>query len=309
MLKLENIYKSFGPVKAVDNVSFSISTGEVVGFLGPNGAGKTTTMRMIAGVLEPDHGRIEFNGMDAWDNPLRLKRQLGFLPENNPFPEDLLVREAISYVAELHGLKGSTKRDAVFYAIERTGLVGMSRRPVGELSKGYRQRVGLAQAIVADPRLLILDEPTEGLDPNQRHEIRDLISSLGHDRTVLLSTHVLAEVANTCSRVLVIKEGRIVADGSVNELRSRATGKRQIVVEGEVRGMKEAVEKIEVVERVEVVEDAQTQRQKLSLAVREGLDIRPDIFRMAIKHDWILYELHEEGRSLEEIFRELTVEG
>lgn len=308
MLKLENVSKSFGSVKAVEAISFSISSGEVVGFLGPNGAGKTTTMRLIAGILEPDEGTINFNGVDTFENPSATRRRLGYLPENNPLAEDLLAREAILFMATLHGLRGKKVKEAVASAVERTGLAAMVNRPVGELSKGFRQRVGLAQAMVADPELLILDEPTEGLDPNQRHEIRDLITSLGKQRTVLLSTHVLTEVASTCSRVMVIREGKLVADGTVDELEKRATGKKQVVVEVIGNGVKEGLEKIEGVERVDLAKGTEAQRRRVIVVTKNEVDIRPEIFRLAVKKDWVLTELHEEGRSLEDIFRELTVE-
>ncbi|OGL77651.1 hypothetical protein A3J43_01960 [Candidatus Uhrbacteria bacterium RIFCSPHIGHO2_12_FULL_54_23] len=309
MLRLENISKSFGSVKAVDGLSFSISPGEVVGFLGPNGAGKTTTMRMIAGILEPDSGRIEFNGADVLEEPMALKRRLGYLPENNPLAEDLLVREAIAFTATLHGLTGKKVKEAVLSAAERTGLTAMVNRPVGDLSKGYRQRVGLAQAIVTEPELLIFDEPTEGLDPNQRHEIRDLITSLGKKRTVLLSTHVLTEVASTCSRVMVIREGRLVADGTVEELEKRATGKKQVTVEVIGNGAKEGLEKIEGVVRVAHVRPVQDGRNRFELETMADADVRPEIFKLAVLRNWILVELHEGGRSLEDVFRQLTVES
>ncbi|MEW6610550.1 MAG: ATP-binding cassette domain-containing protein [Patescibacteria group bacterium] len=309
MLTLENVSKSFGRVKAVESLSFSISQGEVVGFLGPNGAGKTTTMRIIAGVLEPDAGVVSFDGKDAIEDPMALKERLGFLPENNPLPEDLLVIQALSYFAALHGVKRRAQRQAVERAIELTSLGEVWRRPVGELSKGYRQRVGLAQAIVGDPDLLIFDEPTEGLDPNQRHEIRELIKRLGRERTVLLSTHVLTEVAMTCSRVIVIRAGRIVADGTVDELERRASGEKRTVVEGEGRGMREALEGLKGVTRVETGEgSAQHTFQRFHVVTPRDVDVRSLVFQLAVTHGWTLVELYEEEKSLEEVFRELTIE-
>ena len=309
MLELNKISKHFGRVTAADEVSFTINKGEVVGFLGPNGAGKTTTMRMIAGVLEPDQGKIIFDGADALENPLLLKRQLGYLSENNPLPEDLLVREAVSFAAELHGVAKAARKEAVAKAIERTGLKDMARRPVGELSKGYRQRVGLAQAIVTEPNLLVLDEPTEGLDPNQRHEIRELITSLGRERTVLLSTHVLAEVASTCSRVIVIKGGRIVADDAVERLRgSGAAGLVTVRVEAKGDGVEGALKGIEGVKEVKR-SGAREGWASFEITASTEKDPREAIFRLAVERKWTLKELHEEGRSLEEVFRELTVEN
>ena len=309
MLTLDKISKSFGKVKAVDELAFSISKGEVIGFLGPNGAGKTTTMRIIVGVLEPDKGEITFDGQNALEDPQSIKKRLGYLPENNPLHEDLLVTQVLSYTAALHGMKGIEKKKAIDRAIELTNLEKVWRRPIAELSKGFRQRVGLAQAIVGDPDLLIFDEPTEGLDPNQRHEIRELIKRLGREKTVLLSTHVLTEVAMTCSRVIVIREGRIVADGTVDELEHRASGEKRTLVEAQGNGIREALEKLEGVARVEAIEGNQKNKfKRYELLTPRDVDIRTAVFQCAVEHRWVIAELYEEEKSLEEVFRELTVE-
>src|SRR5437660_6855080 len=216
-LSVEGVSKRFSGVPAVDDVSFAVDRGQVVGFLGPNGAGKSTTMRMITQFLEPDAGSIRIEGTPLAEAGREAKRRIGYLPENNPLYGEMLVAEYLDFVASLRDLYGAPRRSALDAAVTATGIENVFYRPIGELSKGYKQRVGLAQAILHRPDLLVLDEPTEGLDPNQRVEIRHLISHLGKDRTVILSTHVLPEVAHTCSRLLIIHRGKIAAHGPVGQ--------------------------------------------------------------------------------------------
>src|SRR3954471_18422552 len=230
LLSLEQVSKHFGGVPAVDDVSFAVDRGQVVGFLGPNGAGKSTTMRMITQFLEPDAGSIRMEGTPLAEAGREAKRRIGYLPENNPLYGEMLVSEYLDFVGRLRQL-GADRRSATEEAVTATGIESVFHRPIGELSKGFRQRVGLAAAILHRPDLLVLDEPTEGLDPNQRVEIRRMIAQLGRERTVVLSTHVLPEVQFTCSRLLIINRGRIVADGPVEELVSRARGGTRITVE------------------------------------------------------------------------------
>src|SRR5213594_1711651 len=211
-LSVSDVSKQFGGVTAVDHVSFAIDRGQVVGFLGPNGAGKSTTMRLITQYYEPDTGTIALDGVPLADAGREAKRRIGYLAENNPLYDDMLVCDYLAFVADLRGLAGPTRGDAIDAAVTSTGIESVYYRPISELSKGFRQRVGLAQAILHRPDLLVLDEPTEGLDPNQRVEIRRLIGALGRDRTVILSTHVLSEVQQSCSRLLIISRGKIVAD-------------------------------------------------------------------------------------------------
>src|SRR5205809_915835 len=212
-LSLDGVSKRFGGVTAVDQVSFAVDRGQVVGFLGPNGAGKSTTMRMITQYYEPDTGQITLDGVPLAQAARESKRRIGYLPENNPLYGDMLVADYLAFIADLRELAGLTRRQSLDAAVTGTGIESVYYRPIGELSKGFRQRVGLAQAILHRPDLLVLDEPTEGLDPNQRVEIRRLIGELGKDRTVLLSTHVLSEVQQSCSRLLIINGGKIAADG------------------------------------------------------------------------------------------------
>ncbi len=305
ILSLVNVSKHFGDVKAVDGVTFSVDRGQVVGFLGPNGAGKSTTMRMINQFFDPDEGDIEFDGAPLHEAGREAKRRIGYLAENNPIYEDMLVADYLSYFADLRQLTGPARAGAIDEAVHATGIASVFFRPLGELSKGFRQRVGLAQAILHRPDLLVLDEPTEGLDPNQRLEIRRLIEHLGQDRTVILSTHVLSEVHQTCSRLLVIHEGRIAADGPVEQLTAQAEGKTQVAVEVAGTGVRDALRSLDGVEHVEHLRE-QDGRVAVSVTADRASDIRPAIFELAKAKGWTLFELHEEARSLEALFQELT---
>src|SRR2546428_10575182 len=249
-LSLEGVSKRFDGVTAVDGVSFAIDPGEVVGFLGPNGAGKSTTMRLITQFYEPDAGEIKLDGVPLADAAREAKRRIGYLPENNPLYDDMLVADYLEFIADLRELAGLTRRQALDGAVTGTGIETVYYRPIGELSKGSRQRVGLAQAILHRPDLLVLDEPTEGLDPNQRLEIRRLIGALGKDRTVILSTHVLPEVQHTCSRLLIISRGQLLADGPVERLIQQAEGAVEIAVEAAGTGVAEALGQLPGARRV-----------------------------------------------------------
>ncbi|MFL5512410.1 MAG: ABC transporter ATP-binding protein, partial [Gemmatimonadales bacterium] len=244
LLALDGVSKRFGGITAVDQVSFQVDRGQVVGFLGPNGAGKSTTMRMITQFLEPDAGSIRMDGTPLAEAGREAKRRIGYLPENNPLYGEMLVSEYLDFVGRLREL-GAERRSATEEAVTATGIESVFHRPIGELSKGFRQRVGLAAAILHRPDLLVLDEPTEGLDPNQRVEIRRLIGKLGQERTVLLSTHILPEVQFTCSRLLIISRGRIVADGPVDDLLARAKGGARIAVEARGTRVAERLEALE----------------------------------------------------------------
>ncbi|HXF96900.1 MAG TPA: ATP-binding cassette domain-containing protein [Gemmatimonadales bacterium] len=306
LLTLTDVSKRFGAVTAVAGVSCTVDRGEVVGFLGPNGAGKSTTMRLITQYLEPDAGRILLDGRPLAELGRAAKRRIGYLPENNPLYGDMLVAEYLDFVADLRELAGPARRAAFDEAVAATGIADVFYRPIGELSKGYRQRVGLAQAILHRPDLLVLDEPTEGLDPNQRAEIRRLIAELGRDRTVLLSTHVLGEVEHTCSRLLIISRGRLVADGSAASLLSLAAGAVQIRVEIAGGGVLETLRQLPGVRAVEPGPPAADGRVAATLTAAAQPDLRPEIYRLARQRDWTLYELHQEGGSLEDLFRQLT---
>jgi ABC-2 type transport system ATP-binding protein len=307
LLTLERVTKRFDSRTAVDGVSFSIDRGQVVGFLGPNGAGKSTTMRMITQYFEPDAGEIQFDGVRLGDAGREAKRRIGFLPENNPLYADMLVTEYVDFVARLRALDGVARRRAIDEAVSATAIDGVFNRPIRELSKGFRQRVGLAAAILHRPDLLVLDEPTEGLDPNQRVEIRQLISHLGRERTVILSTHVLSEVQHTCSRLLIINRGKIVADDSVEHLLNRATAGVRITVEAS--GAADIEARLRALVGVRTVEAVETTGERVRVTVTAGgeRDIRPEIFGVAKAEGWTLYELHQAAGSLEDLFREVTV--
>jgi len=307
MIAVEGVSKRYGTVLAVEQLSFSIQRGEVVGFLGPNGAGKTTTMRMITGTLQPDEGSVLLDGTSVTDDPMAAKRRIGYLPESNPLYDELIVAEYLEYVAELRGLSREQARSGVADAVDETDIADVFYRPIGECSKGYRQRIGMASAILHRPEVLILDEPTEGLDPNQRVEIRRLVSSLGRERTVLLSTHVMQEVEATCSRLVILSRGRLAAEGNVQDLLASRTGGARYVVEADGDAIADALASLPGV----TGHSAEQVHGRVRVQLDAGGDgeLRPDIFAMARDRGWTLWELHRERASLEQLFRDLTTEG
>jgi ABC-2 type transport system ATP-binding protein len=306
LLSLDKVSKEFHGIKAVDRVSFDIDRGQVVGFLGPNAAGKSTTMRMITQFYDPDQGEIRLDGVVLGDDSLTAKRRIGYLPENNPLYTEMLVTEYLVFVARLREITGREATRAIDDAVGATAIEAVYYRPIGELSKGFRQRVGLAQAILHRPDLLVLDEPTEGLDPGQRLEIRRLIGHLGQDRTVLLSTHVLSEVSDTCSRLLIINKGAIAADGSVEELIAQASGSVHVMVEIDGQQVEEGIGAIDGVRGVVRRKASGDGRTALMVTTAGGRDLRPEIFAMARDRGWTLYELHQEAQSLEDLFLQVT---
>ena len=307
MISVEGVTKRFGELVAVRNLDFTVNQGEVVGFLGPNGAGKTTMMRMLTGTLEPDEGRVLYDDVPISQDLTAAKERLGYLPETNPLYEEMLVAEYMEYAAQLRGLTTSEGRSAISDAVDETGISEVFFRPISELSKGYQQRVGLAAAILHHPEILVLDEPTEGLDPNQRVDIRNLVSELGKERTVLLSTHIMQEVEATCTRLLIINRGSLVASGTVAELLAAGRGMSQYTVEAEGEGVVEALSQFPGVDShtAEQIDG----RTRVRLAVAESDDLRPEIFRMANERQWVLWELHRGQASLEQLFRELTADS
>ena len=307
MISVEGVTKRFGELVAVRNLDFEVNRGEVVGFLGPNAAGKTTMMRMLTGTLEPDEGRVLFDDVPISQDLTAAKAHVGYLPETNPLYEEMLVAEYMEYAAHLRMLTAAQGRSAISDAVDETGIGDVFFRPVSELSKGYRQRVGLAAAILHHPEILVLDEPTEGLDPNQRVEIRKLVSELGKERTVLLSTHVMQEVEATCTRLLIINRGSLVANGTVAELLAAGKGMSQYTVEAEGEGVAEALSQLPAVDShtAEQIEG----RTRVCLAVAGSDELRPEIFRMANERHWVLWELHRGQASLEQLFRELTADA
>jgi ABC-2 type transport system ATP-binding protein len=312
MIRIEGLRKSFGTAEALRGVSFEVPRGQVVGFLGPNGAGKTTTMRILAGYLMPTAGRAAIAGIDVVSDPVAARQRIGYLPENNPLYEEMMVLDFLTFIAQVRGIPPGEQRAKIASAVERCGLSGVIGKDIGQLSKGFRQRVGLAQAIVHNPDLLILDEPTSGLDPNQIVEIRSLIKELGKEKTVILSTHILSEVQTTCSRVLIISDGKLVADDSPEHLTVGEGGSVHVVVTarngtpldaGNVRGWLTSIPGVAGVENAEA-EGSGT----LAFNLRYKLeDPRRALFEAAVKHDVVLLEVHRKHVSLEETFRRLTV--
>lgn len=304
MISVEGVTKRYGELVAVDHLTFQVDRGEVVGFLGPNGAGKSTTMKMLTGTLQPDEGAVLFEGEPITNDLTAAKRRVGYLPEANPLYDEMLVAEYLEYVADLRNLSRADARSGVEDAVEETDISDVFYRPIAELSKGYRQRIGLAAAILHRPEVLILDEPTEGLDPNQRVEIRHLVGALGRERTVLLSTHVMQEVEATCSRLIILRRGALAAEGRVSDLLARGKGAARYVVEAQGDGVADALAALPGV--THHAAEAVDGRTKVSLDASGGGELRPEIFRLAQTRGWTLWELHRERANLEQLFRDLT---
>jgi ABC-2 type transport system ATP-binding protein len=300
-IKVENVSKYWGHQKALDDVSFTISRGEVVGFLGPNGAGKSTMMKIITGYIPASSGRVLVDGHDVKDNALAVKRKTGYLPENNPLYHDMYVKEYLGFMAGVYRL-GKKSAERISNIIDLTGLTVEQHKKIGALSKGYRQRVGLAQALIHDPDILILDEPTSGLDPNQIIEIRNLISLAGAEKTVLLSTHIMQEVEAVCDRIIIIDKGRIKADNRRSEIFTHLDQEtRTVLVEFDLLIAEEMLGKIKGVTGIKQLSD---NRWLLESASYD--DIRPLVFRFAVDNGLTVLSMNVQEQSLEEVFRILT---
>ena len=300
LISVDHVFRYYGGDCAVNDVSFTVHRGEVLGFLGPNGAGKSTTMQMICGVLSPSAGQITVAGHDMLDSPRAAKQHIGFLPEQPPLYQDLNVDEYLCYAARLRGIKKAELKDAVTYSKQRCGLDETGKRLIKNLSKGYKQRVGIAQAIIHSPAVVIMDEPTSGLDPNQILEIRALISELGNDHSVILSTHILPEVQSVCDRVLIIHQGRLVLDESLDKLQQ----------DDQIRPLKIALRQpppLEVLGEIEgVVNIEQTGNHHFKIHCQSGIGTINRITKLAVESEWELYEIIPEQDSLEETFVQLT---
>jgi len=312
MIHVDGLTKHYGKVKAVNNISFDVHAGEVLGFLGPNGAGKTTTMKILTSYLSPTSGRAVVAGYDVFDHPIEARYRIGYLPEGTPLYRDMTVLEYLNFVADIRNIPTGSKRTRrLREVVEQCGLGDRLGFLIGELSKGLKQRVGLAQAILHEPEVLILDEPTSGLDPNQIVEIRQVIKHIGEKKTVIFSTHIMQEVQATCSRVLIISKGKIAADGSPDELQRKAQGQMSLRVEmaGNAEQVKSALETVPGIESVRTLADEETDEKNLhsfSVIAKAGADPRIDIFKMATAKGFDLAELHRERASLEDVFRNLT---
>ncbi len=300
-LIVQNLTKVYGQQQAVNNISFSVKEGEIVGFLGPNGAGKSTTMKIATTYIPPTGGTVKVGGFDVQDEPLKARKITGYLPEHNPLYLDMYVREYLIFAAKIAGLSASKTKVRVNEMIDLCGLTVEQNKKIESLSKGYRQRIGLAQALIHDPKVLILDEPTSGLDPNQLVEIRKLIKEVSKNKTVIFSTHIMQEVKALCDRVIVINKGVLVADDSLEKLLKNQQG--QIIFWAEFEG-EVLLDDLKTIEGVVNVE--QVEKSKFKLIAREGIDIRPSVFRFAADKQLSLIGLKQEEGSLETIFKELT---
>jgi ABC-2 type transport system ATP-binding protein len=309
VIEVQHITKRYGRVTAVDDVSFRVERGEILGFLGPNGAGKTTTMRILTGYMPPTDGKATVAGYDVFTHPLEAKSRTGYLPETPPLYPDMTVREYLDFVAKIKGVAPKERRTRVISVMERARVADMSARHCSKLSKGYRQRVGLAQALIHNPEVLILDEPTAGLDPKQIIETRDLIRSLAGDHTIVLSTHILPEVAQTCQRVVIINKGRVVAVDTPENLTARLQGAETMFVHVDAGGadVTSALETIPGVTRV-VASDGRGPAGSYEVESVRGTDVRRDIARTVVTRGWGLLELRPMRMSLEEIFLQVTTD-
>jgi|TARA_B100000795_G_scaffold225388_1_gene181109 ABC-2 type transport system ATP-binding protein len=294
-IKVKNITKTYGKQKALNNISFEINTGEIVGFLGPNGAGKSTIMKIICSYITQNKGVVEVCGINVNNNPIGSKQKIGYLPENNPLYLDMYVKEFLAFIADIHKIKN--KQSRIDEMIEITGLTPEKNKKISELSKGFRQRVGIASALIHDPEVLILDEPTTGLDPNQLKEIRNLIKQIGKTKTIMLSTHIMQEVEALCDRVIIIKQGEIVADSQIANLKAS----KEIILEVEFEKTidKQLLKEIEQINKVEQIEGNKYK-------IHSDLDVRSEISQTAINQGNIVISMQITENKLEEIFQNLT---
>ncbi|MGN0724968.1 MAG: ABC transporter ATP-binding protein [Treponema sp.] len=309
MIEVSHVSRFFGDFRAVNDVSFSIKTGEIVGLLGPNGAGKTTTMRMITGFLNMSAGSVKIDGKDIAENPVWAKRKIGYMPESAPLYGDMIVEDYLRYVAEIQGVDADSR---VPELCDECGLKEVMHKNISELSRGYRQRVGLAHALMNNPEILILDEPTSGLDPNQIGEVRSLIKEIGKTRTVIISTHILSEVEMLCARVIIIAQGKLVADSPTEQLRERYGHSLSIKIaagSGNGQELADALEKIDGVAGVSLSVPEKAGEKEIPCAVvsvKEGFEIRPAVFELCAKNNWPIYQLTPQYNSLEDVFKILT---
>jgi ABC-2 type transport system ATP-binding protein len=305
MIKVENLTKKFGNVRAVDGLSFEVNSGEILGFLGPNGAGKTTTMRMLTGFLSPDKGKITIDRVDIEKDPIEAQKKIGYLPENNPLYKNMQVAEFLDLAASLHQIPEEKKKEAFDFVVKAVGIEKVFNRPISELSKGYKQRVGIAAALIHKPKIIIMDEPTEGLDPNQRGDIRQLIKDLAKEHTIILSTHVMQEASAVCSRLLIINQGKLVANGTTEDL-SRLSQKEKVLsfelegneIETCLRGLSGFSDL-----KIEKKEDGHFLGK---IILKEGHLAQKEIAKLSWENHWTIWSLHEEEKKLEEIFQTLT---
>jgi ABC-2 type transport system ATP-binding protein len=310
MVEIENLKKRFGPFTAVQDVSFEVKKGEVLGFLGPNGAGKSTTMKMITGFLTPTAGRVTVAGFDIDKDPLEVKRRIGYLPEGAPAYPDMTPLEFLDFIAQIRGFQGKEKQQRIDKTIEQVNLQSVLNQSIETLSKGFKRRVGLAQAILHDPEVLIMDEPTDGLDPNQKHEVRSLIQSMAAEKVIILSTHILEEVDAVCSRAIIIANGRVVADGTPENLEARSALHNSVTLTlnaalsqaSEIRKHLLSLNGVEKLEKREEVEGSLSYR----LMPERRRSIVNEVSRLSHEQNWSIAELHVSQGRLDDVFRQIT---
>jgi ABC-2 type transport system ATP-binding protein len=307
VIEVKNVTKKYPNIKAVDNINFTIKDGEVVGFLGPNGAGKTTTMNMITGFIEPTEGQIIINGFDIVKKSKKAKKQIGYMPEGVPLYTELTAREFVNYMAELKDVKAKERKEAVEKAIEETGLKDVQNKLIKNLSRGYKQRVSMAGALVGNPEVIILDEPTVGLDPKQITEIRSLIKELGKKHTVILSSHILSEVSQICERVIIINHGKIVVIDTPENLENKTKEKNTILVTVEDKNekMKNLKEEVKEIEEIKLVKDNEDGTKQYAVTSADKVDLRKKIFEILPKQDITIFELKKDESTLEDAFIKL----
>jgi ABC-2 type transport system ATP-binding protein len=316
MISANGLTKRFGAVRALDKVSFEVEKGEVVGFLGPNGAGKSTTMRILTCFISPTGGSAKVKGIDVFEDPLGVRRSLGYLPQRAPLYSDMNVLEYLRFTAQIRGLDDSTFKKRLKRVIEVCGLAQVMGKDIGNLSHGFRQRVGLGQALIHDPPILILDEPTSDLDPNEKAEVLRYIKEIGKDRTILLSTHNLAEVEEACARAIIISKGRVVADGPLDDIRAKTGAVRYVVTideqhtlkNGGAPGLREVEEALAAIEGARSIRELPTDEtaHKFELSGDKDSDLRREIYSLMVDKSWILLELRRDAQSLDAVFRDLT---
>ncbi|MGD8881979.1 MAG: ATP-binding cassette domain-containing protein [Desulfobacterales bacterium] len=311
MIHVENLTKYYSQLCAVDQINFDIQKGEILGLLGPNGAGKTTTLRMLTGYLQPSSGSINIKGLSIDKHVLEIKKLLGYLPESAPLYHDMLVFDYLKYVAAIREIERGQQLPRIRQLADLCGINEVMSQPIGELSKGYKQRVGLAHAMMNDPEVLIFDEPTSGLDPNQIVEIRKIIKEIGKEKTIILSTHILSEAEATCDRIVIINQGQIVADGSTENLKQSLSSKNIIHLcfqNADFHIVEASLSALEGIESVTKVKETDSELD-VSLSCQSADDLRPIVYRKIKKTDWVLLDFHQETQTLENIFRELTKES
>lgn len=310
MITVTNLTKRYGPTLAVDNISFEVKKGEILGFLGPNGAGKSTTMKILTCYVPPDEGKATLDGLDTLEDSLKIREKIGYLPENTPLYHDMGVVDYLKFVAEVRKIPKSMRKKRIRETAHLCGLDKEIGKNIGQLSKGFRQRVGLAQTLIHNPDILILDEPTTGLDPNQIIEIRSLIKEIGQEKTVILCSHILPEVQATCNRIIIIKDGRIVGSGTPAELAAQAQSGEEIVyinINGPCDKIQEQLNALENVQSCRLL-NSESGAHRFEVKSQSGVDIRESLFHMVAKNKWSLTELQRMHITLEDVFKQLTTE-